>query len=220
MKKQVGNKGVFRVKGGKMLFNRIGPMSGQVQKNRKERTTPVRKGIWVFPYPFFDMFFAYHQINRFLPKKHRSDSGNKILGIPAGERPDFTNLDDDGNEIRKLTVEEELELDKKAEEYWEAQEKIEKEYKKKFLKIKTIWWGGEIYSRIPPKSGMASEEWYLYTCPKEFLKAARKSIINKFDYIDSDGKKQVLVASAAGFTGIDKGIRMSVDHLECFLPTT
>lgn len=214
MTREISNKGMFKLKGKKLLFWRFGPMSGQVQKNRKKRPTPVRKGIWVFPYPFFDAFFVWHQLNRYYPKHIRTESA-KLLGLEAVKPPDFSNMDDDGNEIKKLTPEEEAELEKAAAEYWDNREKIEKEYQDKFFKIKKIWWGGEIYSRIRPNPQAQELEggWFYYEKPIDFLAAVRKNMISH----DQWG-----TWSLCGYQGVGKGSwgNLSRDSLECFIPTT
>lgn len=210
--KKNSNKGVFKIRNGKMLFSRCGPMSGQIQKNRKKRVTPERKGIWAFPYPLFEMFYAYHQLNRYLPKKFRSRD-SKILGLPS-DMPDFSNMDDDGNPIKILTPEEELLVEAQAEEYWDKKQKIEKEYKKKFLKIKKIWHGGTIYSRIPPNNQIYSEDnWYMYKNPSAFIKIAKKNSISKL------GNNYI---TKVGFSGVGKENYWfgSCDYFECFLPMT
>lgn len=205
-----------------MLFWRFGPMSGQVQENREKRKTPARKGIWVFPYPLFDMFFAYHQLERYLPKKFRrprEDGG--ILNLPSS-MPDFSNMDADGNDIVKLTPEEEEKLEKEAEKFHEEQDRIVNEYEKRFLKVKKIWWSGEVYSRLPPNKQTYREDgWYHYKNPKEFIEVARKSLIEVFDTTSWNESAKPEKASCFPKTGVGKGgLSLACDHFECFLPET
>lgn len=219
MAREISNKGVFKLKRGKMLFSRFGPMSGQVQENRHRRPTPTRKGIWVFPYPFFEMFYAYHQINRFLPKTVRGESGAAILGLPTDIK-DFSNMNDDGTPVKILTPEEELALEKEAEAYWAEKNKIEEEYLERFAKVKKIWWGGEIYSRLQPnpQSQPIGDDWYWYKKPIDFLEVARKNLIEMHPSYDGGPT----VSTAVGFQGVGKENwwRLAQDHFECFLPTT
>lgn len=219
MTRKVSNKGSFHFEDGKMLFWRFGPMSGQVQKNKHKRKTPERKGIWVFPYPLFDMFFAYHQLERYLPKKFRSKKENGgILNLPSS-MPDFSNMDDDGNDIKKLTPEEEAQLEKEADSFHAERDRLVAEYEKRFLKVKKIWWNSELYSRIPPNKQTHREDgWYHYKNPKEFVEVARKRLIDTFE--SYDGKPTV--ASCFPNTGIKtfNWTSLSCDHFECFLPET
>lgn len=55
IKKSKSNNGKFVFRNGKMLFNRVGPISGQVQTGSN---APERKGMWAFPFPIFDHFFV------------------------------------------------------------------------------------------------------------------------------------------------------------------
>jgi hypothetical protein len=207
--RQISNKGIFKMRQGKMLFSRFGPMSGQVQEKRERRATPTRKGIWVFPYPLFDMFFAHHQINRFLPKNARNESAASILDLPTDIK-DFSNMDDDGNPIKILTPEEDAALEKEAEAYWEEKEKIQKEYWDKFMKVRKIWWGGEVYSRLQPdKLATPVNDWYWYKKPIDFLKVAKKNL--------KSGEAKVMANQGVGKENL---FHLSVDHFECFLPTT
>jgi len=57
--KQKSNSGSFQVKGDKVLFQRLGPLSSQKQFTRKDRKghkPPVGRGIWAFPFPMYDSF--------------------------------------------------------------------------------------------------------------------------------------------------------------------
>lgn len=44
-----------------------------------EHKPPVSRGVWAFPYPFYDYFFAYHQWVSKLPKEYREFTGNENL---------------------------------------------------------------------------------------------------------------------------------------------
>jgi hypothetical protein len=55
-KKEVSNKGDFDIKNGKMLFQRVGPINAQIQRNNKR--APEGRGIWAYPWPVFDWFFV------------------------------------------------------------------------------------------------------------------------------------------------------------------
>jgi len=68
IEKKISNKGDFQVKGNRMLFQRVGPVSSQYQSNTK---APERRGIWAFPWPVFDYFFvsgSFSDPSRRMPK--------------------------------------------------------------------------------------------------------------------------------------------------------
>lgn len=52
--KDVRSKGDFEVRGGKMLFQRVGPINSQKQVNNKR--APESRGVWAFPIPYLTNF--------------------------------------------------------------------------------------------------------------------------------------------------------------------
>ena len=59
----------FKVQGNRVLFQRLGSLSPQRQNPPVGRKAPVSRGLWAFPYPLFDLFFAFHQYEQHLPKR-------------------------------------------------------------------------------------------------------------------------------------------------------
>jgi len=167
-------------------------MSGQLQLINI-RTPPVRKGIWVFPWPFFDWFFAYHRWNLLLPKR----------------------LQD--KEIIKIE-----DYDTKIKLWDEREAWIKKAIKEGRGRIKTIWHGGPFYARIPPDKTTVDElGWYRYERVKDYIEVATKQTQCLLDNQWGSGEKRPMrcaVYNTGPHRPADCGI--SVDNWECFLPVT
>lgn len=57
------------VRGGAVLLVRRGPLNFVDQKRGfAGARAPERRGLWAFPYPFYDEFFAHHKWDEVLPK--------------------------------------------------------------------------------------------------------------------------------------------------------
>jgi hypothetical protein len=150
----------FRFKKGALLMQRVGEINAQKQ-NHDNSKLPVKRGMWAFPYPAMDLFFAIHKIEPMLPEKLRS---NNIMA-----------------QYDKIS----------REEYQALWDERDKEISKKKAKIrpKTFWWNKPVYSHIAPK-GMQNDgqSWYLWTDLKAWAKEANKSMVAR-DELHSFGLK-------------------------------
>ena len=75
---------------GYLKLQRQGSLKLAKQKNER---APERRGLWAFPWPYFDQFFTYHRYLEFLPKHLRD-------GLTADPR--YYERDDDGSPIDSL----------------------------------------------------------------------------------------------------------------------
>jgi GNAT superfamily N-acetyltransferase len=181
----------FRFKKGALLMQRLGPINAQKQ-NIIIRKPPVNRGMWAFPYPAFDIFFAYHKIEPLLPADLRRDN---ISAVYDKAKEEGRENDEDFAEMYQ--------------HLWDLREKASEKLKNK-MRPKTFWWDGPLYSHIAPQ-GMQDDckSWYLWTDLKAWAKAANKSMVT-FDSYAAFGLKPNVA---------EKGFpTYSVDHLEVFLP--
>lgn len=68
---------------GFVKFWRLGSLDFREQS--RWARAPQSRGLWAFPYPFFDLFFAYHQYTDLLPKRLRDGKGE------LGEESEWVN---------------------------------------------------------------------------------------------------------------------------------
>ena len=149
----------FQFKKGQLLFWRLGGINSVKQKHwgktvdRYGETIllhqpPVKRGLWAFPYPFYDYFFAYGQWTRRMPKKFQNEG-----------KPDFD----------KMT-------DEEAKAYWEEEKKCMEKIQHDFPPT-TFWYGGGFYSHIGPhKAQVDYNNWFWWDNPKEWAIRAKKEI--------------------------------------------
>ncbi len=153
--------GDFKIRDGKMLMVRLGPMNGQVQVHREGHVAPCRRGIWAFPFPFHDAFFYHHIWERMLPK---------AFTYPKCPERDEENYDQKYQEW----------TDKCNAIDYEARDKKLREIMKSNPETK-FWYGGGFYSYIKPHKNMADAEWYWYDSHREFIAVAKKHILYHYD---------------------------------------
>lgn len=240
--------GDFQIQGGKMLFQRIGPMNAQIQKNNKR--APVGRGIWAFPWPIFEHFFVsskFSSPNTKAPKKEYDEDGNPIL-IPL-EKDDAIKLkktmmglqryvDKKIAQTKYNDPESKLPLDTK----WEIEDRVEDiEYIKKGLetgqiprhvlwkyvsrknvpevKMRKFWWGGEIYARFAPKGSQVDENgWYKYNNPYDYVEELRKNLIQKQKDKFYGPEEKLMTFKVDKIKGERGDMSLSSDHLEVFIP--
>lgn len=57
----------IQVRNGQMMFWRLGDL--KFDKQSRWDRAPESRGMWAFPWPYFEMFFAYHKFTDALPKR-------------------------------------------------------------------------------------------------------------------------------------------------------
>lgn len=225
--------GDFVIVNGKMLFNRVGSVNAQAQKN--SRAVPVKRGVWAFPYPIFDYFFVSAPCS--LPHQAAPDK-DKIIPIDDKLRKELNRRLKGLKTKYKIGVSKEVMLrDRVMNSYWgeekyeirEIEAALEKgeilgsSYstvfrKSKFKnsnKIRRFYWGGPIYARFAPKGQITSEMgWYLYKDVYAYIEELRKQLIwlHKERYSAKGWSK-----AAVGIVR-ERDCNLGTDHLEVFIP--
>lgn len=179
----------FKVNKNKLLVLRVGSANGQVQVHRNKpvslygekliekeeietwrksiRRPPVRKGIFVFPFPFHDEYYYHHFFLKQMPKSYIKEKETLYSFYKELE------TDTDFNAYDEL-----------LDELWKKEDKKLKDIKEK-NKQKKIWISGEFYSHVPPK-GMVDDGriWWKYSNVREWIESARRYLFVRLE----DGK--------------------------------
>ena len=127
------------IESGRMLFVRLGGLSGKRQKHQHAETSHpppkgCRKGIWAFPWPCHEMFFMAHQYENAIPINLRTWDPLKF-----GRQVNFDYFGDD----------------------WVVrQEAMSKA--KKIIKMRRFWHSGPVYTHFTPNREVcAFNQWFL-----------------------------------------------------------
>jgi hypothetical protein len=163
----VSNTGSFRVREGKLLLVRLGPVNGQVQTHRKGNTAPARRGVWAFPHPFHDAFFYWHKWERLLPKR---------LNLPY---PGEDATPEERDRWRDA-------MDAVAEERSARLKEIVRENP-----LSRFWCDRPFYSHIAPREDMTPAAWHLWDNARDWVAAARKHIWCRDGWERADGSRAV-----------------------------
>lgn len=144
----------FKFNKGKMLFWRVGGVNSVKQKHygKEGHQPPCSRGIWAFPYPYFDYFFVAFQRDKYMPKEFRK-----------GFEPAWVHDHD-------IEVEDEV-----VQEYWRRREAKMREIYKKFAKPTTFWYGGNFYSHIDLSGRTDYEKWFLWSNVRAWARTAQKT---------------------------------------------
>lgn len=81
-------KGDIEMRQGFLKFHRAGNLTFIDQSHFPH--APAKKGLWAFPYPFFDKFFVYHKYDDFMPKRLKTRNLSAIqMSEIAEEREEW-----------------------------------------------------------------------------------------------------------------------------------
>lgn len=189
------------MRNGYMKFLRLGAIEFGEQSRWSSRA-PESKGMWAFPYPFFDMFFAYHKYSDLLPKRYRGNYPTdlsyyaKLDGTPVT----YLKFDEEyGHPVDGIYL---------LPHYHEEKEAWIKNVGMKILNIKEFWYKGDVYTHFMPNGQIGSTdpfnegniEWSLMDV-EHFGKNIRKT----------NGSNIYLPEYGGAF-------KSSIDHLEVFIP--
>lgn len=146
----------FQIKNKQMLFWRLGAMSSVKQKHfgdKAHHQPPTSRGIWCFPFPYYDYFFCWHQWESKLPKKFRSEIGKE------DKKVDFDSMTDEEAEV------------------WHKEKENAMKKVKALYKPRTFWYGGKFYSHISDVHGIVNyDKWFLWENVTDWEVEARKHL--------------------------------------------
>lgn len=219
----------FEVRKGFLRLQRLGPVKFGEQ-SRWSLRAPESNGLWAFPYPHFDAFYAYHRYMDILPKdlkgdyprdlkwwRRKREKGEErysgIHEVPSEyEQGDYP-LERYGDlqwstRILRTPVNGYV-----ISEYWREQERWIEAVAKKVLPLREFWYRGELYTHflrdgsVGAWTATADEEgndWTLMDTD-HFARLLRKpgSVVATEGY-GADGKPSIT--------------NYSKDHLEVFIP--
>lgn len=205
---------------------RLGPLK-PAKQDRWDRA-PESKGLWAFPFPYFDMFFAYGQYTRLLPKelKTRREVGlpgpgylpaslDRIItvsGLPVTGLTLMPETDDDYEHFIDSATGEAVQAD---DAFQDARDAWVKNVGRRILPVRKFWYSGPLYSHISP-AGTPGSAGTLTMAPEDT------------DWYRMDAVEFArLVKKIRGREGIEyspeRGLehfKYSMDHLEVFIPAT
>jgi hypothetical protein len=191
IKKKISNKGKFVFQDGKMLFQRVGPMGGQYQDNKR---APEKVGVWAFPFPVFDWFYVGASYSS--PAKH---SPKVDLDNPDKNMIDLSLYDE-------LFLKRELKKIAKSKDYSDYVDDVLEALKTKKIhkqtlyqlkhrkneitprKMKRFFWDGTVYSHFAPKGKHPQGEWYKYKNVDDYVAELRKHVFGYVNDWSTDNK--------------------------------
>jgi len=210
------------IRKGFMRFQRLGPIEFGDQSRWSIRA-PESSGLWAFPYPHFDIFYAYHRYVDLLPKKYRetfpkdpswyTEDHAELIPVRAIRFMPMRGLDDYSPYPHYRTAEGEWELAHLRESYHKERDAWIENVGKKILPLREFWYRGDIYSHFDHQGEVgnwtmsAQEEGNDFTLMgvHEFERHMRHNGVQYSDGAhDGDGKP--------------RPFRFSKDHLEVFIP--
>lgn len=195
---------------GAILFWRLGEVEFGEQSRWAGRA-PTSKGLWAFPWPYFEMFYAYHRYSYLMPKRLKLLEGTGWPAHPCWYQ------DLEGNPLGKLPP-----LDENGrpagddfglrEGFWEEQEEWVATVGKKILPLRKFWYEGDLYTHISPRGQTGNSmaqfgeiNWFKCST-QDFAKRVTKSRGDKGFPTRVDGRVEPPLA------------RYAHDHLEVFIP--
>lgn len=215
----------FEFRKGFLRFQRLGPVKF-AEQSRWAIRAPESFGMWAFPFPYFDEFYAHHRWSDIAPKNFRErypnsaewfvknyDSLEEVDEVifqevespfVAGRKERRAFFRNDFGELEEACV--------KSEWYDEKEAWIER-VGKKVLPIREFWYSGELYThfkgdgsvgRTPMSSSDPGVEWTLMSTEKlAKLLSKPGNVLENRGYFH-DGKPARL--------------HYTSDHLEVFIP--
>lgn len=212
----------FQHRKGFLKLQRLGPIKFGEQSRWSVRA-PESVGMWAFPYPFFDIFFAYHKYTDLAPKELRGrwpqnaswyqrdwedETPVKAIEFIAveryGEMETLPFYRDDNGKLKEAYV---------SGKWHEAKDRWVETVGKKVLPLREFWYSGELYTHFlpdgevgnaPMNSGAENVEWSLMHTDK-LARLLRKP-------------GSVVYSESVGPDGKPRTYSYAKDHLEIFIP--
>jgi len=209
----------IQLRKGFLRLQRLGPVKF-TEQSRWAGRAPEAKGLWAFPYPHFDIFFAYHKYTDLAPKELRSDNPKDpkwyLKDDDSDDSPEaifFEEVTDSWGYTHKQAFYLDDEGQKKetyvSGKFYEAKDKWVEEVGKKVLPMRNFWYSGDLYSRFTANGAAGASgiggDWTLMSVQKLAELINKPGGTRYFDgHYDGDGKPQFW--------------NYSKDHLEVFIP--
>lgn len=212
----------YEFRKGFLKLQRLGPVKF-TEQSRWAARAPESKGLWAFPFPHFDLFYAYHKYTDLAPKHLRGrwpsdpkyyDREDELDYIPRVEFRESTSsvfrdrkeagfTDEQGNWVPLYL----------SGRFYEEQDAWVKNVGEKILPLRTFWYSGDLYTHFNHDgtvgnwtmgSGESGNEWSLMSSEKLANLLRRPGSVIAADGHRPDGKPATY--------------RFSADHLELFIP--
>jgi len=219
----------FEVRRGFLRLQRLGPVKFGEQ-SRWSLRAPEATGLWAFPYPHFDIFYAYHRYRDVLPKGLRDHYSKDLKWWrrkrEKGEEP-YAGVHEVPSEHEcgdyPLERFEDLVWSEDSfrtpvngymiGEFWREQERWIETVAKKVEPLREFWYRGDLYTHFLPDGSVG--EWT----------SSSQDEGNEWTLMDTDRfarllKKPGSVVGSEGYRddGRPATIQFSKDHLEVFIP--
>jgi hypothetical protein len=201
-----------RFRGNAMLFQRVGNLNPQKQKHmirasdetfekdsHRNPVAPEYRGIWAFPYPYFDFFFVAYQGDNLCPKRFRTRFDQIRQAYLDGEVSSHEHgdlLDVVAKELRDWT----------------------RKSAPASTKIRKIWVEGNIYTHLSDNPN-SREEWNLVSVG-EFARLLQKQYARDLKHVTRWNSNWGPKPEGQHKIYHPQGWPTSIDHLEVFIPTS
>lgn len=191
------NRSRLRYQGGELLFQRLGHLNAVRQDlGWSVERAPARRGIWAFPFPYFDAFYAYHKFDEVLPKKLRRAALQELneqrdqVAVPRSELRSALEKLSPWSLKRPLTAEDREQRAKIELQLKELEAKLERidavsmerndardawiaQHGRKQLPLRQFSYSGQLYAHLNRRGDVTGySDWQLLTVA-EFVKALR-----------------------------------------------
>lgn len=212
----------FEYRKGFLKLQRLGPVKFGEQSRWSVRA-PERVGMWAFPYPFFDIFFAYHKYTDLAPKELRGRWPSAASWYTRGwdddellEAVEFADVERYGAvESRPFYRDENGELKEAfvSGKWHEAKDNWVESVGKKVLPLREFWYSGELYTHFLPDGEVGNApmsardegvEWSLMHTDKLARLLQKPGSVVYSESVGPDGKPRTY--------------SFAKDHLEVFIP--
>lgn len=197
----------LRTRKGAILLWRLGNL--EFGDQARWSRAPESKGMWAFPWPYWEWFLTHHQLRDLLPKRLQTMERRSFprdlrwYSYPDGSRPTSVELDEHG-----WLADDELEVNP---DFYREQEAWIETVGKRIHPIRKFWYDGDLYSHIdkrggignPGTMGLGETDWFRMHS-SEVAVAIRRARGDR--YVERRSDKGLAVMKASN------------DHLELFIP--
>lgn len=187
------------VRQGYLKFMRLGPV--EFGEQSRWAHAPERFGMWAFPWPYFEMFYAYHKYLDLLPKELRLDERR---------RPPLSGYTNDEGKTPRSYAEVEAGDFYPSGEWFTKRDQWVETVGKRILPMRTFWYRGDLYSHFLPSGEVGG-----YSMVSGDVEGTDWSLMSTDAFVrftkSTHGDRQVYSKSMVP-------ARSGSDHLEVFIP--